>query len=79
MGEFARNAAVSAADDQHALNVWMHRHGYMHNHLIVGKFILFRKDHTAVGGEKPPELRGFKHVDTLKIALAGKKLFLHAN
>jgi len=77
--QFAGNAAVPAADDKHALHVRVHRHWYVDDHLVVGELVLFREDHAAVRGEKPPELGGIEHVDTLIVALAGKQLLFHPN
>ncbi|MPN27492.1 hypothetical protein SDC9_174926 [bioreactor metagenome] len=57
----------------------MHRHGYMHNHLVIGELVFFGKDHAAVRGEEPPELRGVEYIDALIVTLAGKQLLLHTN
>ena len=55
----------------------MHGHGHMHNHLIVDKFVLLRKNDGAIAGNKAAKLLGVEHVNALKVRVLAKKLLFN--
>ena len=77
IGKFACNTAVAAANDKHPFDIRVDGHRHMDDHLIIGELIFFRKDHASVGGQKAPEFRRIKDVNTLKIAGGTVELPFH--
>ena len=76
-GQLADHAAVARTDDQHVPHFRMHRHGHMGDHLVVDELILFGEHHITVQRQKAAELRRFKHIDALELALAAEQLLVH--
>ena len=70
-------AAIARADDQNVLCFPVHSHGHMHDHFIVDELIPLGQHHVAVQREHPAELRSFKDIDALIIALPGVELPVH--
>ena len=67
--ELPGNSAVAAADNQHFFYIRMHCHRHMGHHLVIDKFIRFRKNHVAVQRYKFSKLRRLKHVYALELTL----------
>ena len=76
-GQLPHNAAVAGADDQDILGLTVHRHGHMGDHLIVDELVPLGQHHVAVQGQHPAELRRFKDIDALVVALLGIELPVH--
>ncbi len=77
--QLTRYAAVTATDDKHLAHMRVHSHRHMHNHLIINKFVLFRKNDGTITADKTTKLLGFKNVNTLKIRILAKKLLFYFN
>ena len=69
--------AVTGTDDKDVFCLLVHRHGHMHDHLVIDEFVALGQHHIAVQCEHPAKLRRFKNIDALVIALLGVELFVH--
>ena len=68
------NASVPGTDYQYLFYVGMYCHGNMHHHFMINKFVLLGQHHIAIQRQKPPELRGLKYINPLKVAFPAVKL-----
>ena len=76
-GRVPHHAAVTGTDDKDVFCLLVHRHGHMHDHLVIDEFVALGQHHIAVQCEHPAKLRRFKNIDALVIALLGVELFVH--
>ena len=76
-GQLPHHAAVTGTDDKDVFCLLVHRHGHMHDHLVIDEFVALGQHHIAVQCEHPAKLRRFKNIDALVIALLGVELFVH--
>ena len=73
----AQRAAVTAADDQHALRVLVREQRRVHQHLVVHELVPLGHHDQAVEGHELAEARGLEHFHALVGRLEIVNLFLY--
>src|SRR5690606_38568088 len=74
---FAQNAAVTAADNQHALGIRVRKQRYVHHHFVVNKFVAFGGLHHTIEQHHAAHKGGFNNLQVLVFGFDFKQHFFN--